>query len=129
MSRERKKYYVDGLEKRVDLCTKENQLLQKQIKQLKEQNRFVYLSFLKYNFDFEISICFLISELSTKLQKMQSCLVTLLKKSNKAKLSTTILFLSFFMTFCVYPLFDSKTSITTGNSIQVVPYTGGKFNN
>ena len=43
MSRERKKCYVDGLEKRVDTCTKENQLLHKQIKQLKDQNKFVFL--------------------------------------------------------------------------------------
>ncbi len=38
MSRERKKKYVDGLEKRVDLCTKENKMLQKQVQMLKSQN-------------------------------------------------------------------------------------------
>jgi hypothetical protein len=38
MSRERKKKYVDGLEKRVDLCTKENKMLQKEIQSLKSQN-------------------------------------------------------------------------------------------
>ena len=62
----------------------------------------------------------------TKLQKMQTCLISILSKSNKAKLSTTILFLSFFMTFCIYPLFDSKQSLST-NSIQAVPFTGGNY--
>jgi hypothetical protein len=38
VSRERKKKYVDGLEKRVDLCTKENEDLQKQVSQLKNHN-------------------------------------------------------------------------------------------
>ena len=55
---------------------------------------------------------------------MQTCLISLLGKSSKAKLSTTILFLSFFMTFCVYPLFDSKPNMVA-NSVQVIPYIGG----
>lgn len=39
VSRERKKLYVDGLEKRVDMCTKENENLLNQVKTLKNQNK------------------------------------------------------------------------------------------
>jgi cyclic AMP-responsive element-binding protein 3 len=40
-SRERKKTYIEGLEKRVDACTKENKFLHDQIKLLKAQNRYL----------------------------------------------------------------------------------------
>ncbi len=40
ISRERKKKYVDGLEKRVDQCTKENHDLHKKVKLLTTQNRY-----------------------------------------------------------------------------------------
>ena len=38
ISRERKKKYVDGLEQRVEMTTKENEQLHKQIKSLKNEN-------------------------------------------------------------------------------------------
>ena len=37
-SRKRKMGYVDGLEKRVKLCTQENQQLQKKVNSLEKQN-------------------------------------------------------------------------------------------
>lgn len=73
---------MDGLEKRVDLCTKENEHLHKQVKLLQTQN----------------------SQLVTKLQSLQSYLSSLLNKHKKS--STAVLFMSFFITFCVYPYMD-----------------------
>ena len=40
VSRERKKKYVDGLEKRVDLCTKENETLLNRVRILETQNKY-----------------------------------------------------------------------------------------
>jgi hypothetical protein len=52
---------------------------------------------------------------------MQKCLVTLINKSNKPKISVCVLFVSFLVTFCVYPLFDSKQTQVT-NEIAVISY-------
>lgn len=52
---------------------------------------------------------------------MQKCLLTLLNKSNKPKISVCVLFVSFLVTFCVYPLFDSKQTQVT-SEIAVVPH-------
>lgn len=86
VSRERKKLYVDGLEKRVDMCTKENENLLSQVKLLKNQN----------------------SDLMKKLNGMQSILSRLLNQNKKA--STAVLFISCFITFCAYPYIDLNES-------------------
>lgn len=82
LSRERKKTYVNGLEKRIDTCTKENEKLHKTIKGLKSQNM----------------------QLFTKMKEMQVHLNTLLSKHKKT--STAVLFISFFVTFYAYPYLE-----------------------
>jgi hypothetical protein len=59
---------------------------------------------------------------------MQTYIVTMLGRTNGKKISTTILFVSFFITLCVYPLFDSKMEIDSSRttSLQAVQYYGGK---
>ncbi|RNA06411.1 Cyclic AMP-responsive element-binding 3 3 [Brachionus plicatilis] len=82
VSRERKKNYIDGLEKRVDLCTKENEQLQNEVKSLKSKN----------------------FELMKELQKMQGLVTTLFTKNKKS--STAVLLVSFLITFCIFPHID-----------------------
>jgi hypothetical protein len=94
LSRERKKKYMNGLEKRIDICTKENEILHKTIKNLKHQNM----------------------ELFTKMKQLQSHLNSLITKNKKA--STVVLFISFFMTFYAYPYLDMSDMgvVSTGTN-------------
>lgn len=101
VSRERKKKYVDGLEKRVELTTKENEELHKQIKKLKSEN----------------------SELSSQLKRIQNFMAEILNKNKKS--STVVLFVSLLITFCVYPLFNiDEDSSLIENSLKSVPIKG-----
>lgn len=78
-SRERKKKYVTGLEKRVEYCTKMNDELLLENKLLKSQK----------------------TKLVTKLKNMQQLMNEMFTKHKKS--STAVLFVSFFITFCIYP--------------------------
>ncbi|CAF0950799.1 unnamed protein product [Brachionus calyciflorus] len=89
ISRERKKKYVDGLEKRVDLCTKENDQLQSEVKSLKSKNL----------------------ELMKELQKMQALITSLVTKNKKS--STAVLFVSFLITFCIFPNMSIEEDINS----------------
>lgn len=94
MSRERKKNYVEGLEKRVDLCTKDNENLNKQVRTLQTQNTL----------------------LMSKLQDLQKYLSSVLNRHKKS--STAVLFVSFFITFWVYPFMD----ISDTNDVYALSY-------
>lgn len=91
ISRERKKSYIDGLEKRVDLCTREKEELQNQVKSLKSKN----------------------FELMKELNKMQALVTSLFTKNKKP--STALLLVSFLITFCLFPHFD----ISEGDSFAL----------
>ena len=59
--------------------------------------------------------------LMKKLQSMQESMSALFKKHKKA--STAILFVSFLLTFCVYPYANDDTSKYEG-TFQSLPYKG-----
>lgn len=50
----------------------------------------------------------------SKMQSMQSCLALLLNKHKKS--STAVLFVSFLITFCIYPYVDESSGIETALS-------------
>ncbi len=100
-SRERKKKYVNGLEKRVEYCSKMNDELLRENKLLKSQN----------------------SQLITKMQNMQEYVNELFKKHKKS--STAVLFVSFLLTFCFYPISDTVSQSEVYQSkFQVIPFKG-----
>jgi hypothetical protein len=100
-SRERKKKYVSGLEKRVEYCTRMNEELVRENKLLKSQN----------------------SQIMTKMQSMQEFVNDLFRKHKKA--STTVLFVSFLLTFCIYPYSETVgESEVYQSKFQVIPFKG-----
>lgn len=99
-SRERKKKYVNGLEKRVEYCTKMNETLSKENKLLKNQN----------------------VQLVTKLKEMQKCMNELFRKHKRT--STAMLFVSFLVMFFVYPTSDPAIEEKHVTRFQSIPFKG-----
>lgn len=99
-SRERKKKYVNGLEKRVEYCTKMNETLSKENKLLKNQN----------------------VQLVTKLKEMQKCMNELFRKHKRT--STAMLFVSFLVMFFVYPTADPAIEEKHVTRFQSIPFKG-----
>ena len=61
------------------------------------------------------------------MQNMQSCLSSLLNRHKKS--STAVLFVTFFLTFCVYPYLDTSESKMDGTVLPTLPYTSKLFKN
>lgn len=103
-SRKRKMGYVDGLEKRVKLCTQENQQLQKKVNSLEKQN----------------------VSLLTQLKKLQS-LVTL-KSTRTAQASTCVMVLLLSFAFLIVPNFNPFNDQDSLEALKSIPLPGKSRN-
>lgn len=65
--------------------------------------------------------------MSTKLKEMQKFLTDILNKNKKS--STVVLFVSFLITFCVYPYMNisDENSSTLESSLRSVPFKGFNY--
>lgn len=103
-SRKRKMGYVDGLEKRVKLCTQENQQLQKKVQALEKQN----------------------VSLVSQLKKLQSLLS--LKSTRTAQASTCVMVLLLSFAFLVVPNFNPFNDQDSVDELKTIPLPGNSRN-
>ncbi|KAL3866182.1 hypothetical protein ACJMK2_043550 [Sinanodonta woodiana] len=103
-SRKRKQGYVDGLEKRVKVCTQENQMLHKKIQTLEKQNE----------------------TLLSQLKKLQTFFQA--KTGRTAQASTCVMVLLLSFAFLVVPSFNPFGNPDGLENIKKIPVPGNSRN-
>lgn len=103
-SRKRKMGYVDGLEKRVKLCTQENQNLHKKVHSLEKQN----------------------VTLMSQLKKLQTLIS--LKSTRTAQASTCVMVLLLSFAFLVVPNFNPFHDQDSLDDLKTIPLPGKSRN-
>lgn len=98
-SRKRKMTYVEGLEKRVKMCTTENAQLQKKVGQLETQNQ----------------------TLMQQLKKLQTFIVS---KTSKPQTSTCVMVLLLSFAFLIVPNFNPFKSFDSISEVRNIPIPG-----
>ncbi|XP_071167924.1 cyclic AMP-responsive element-binding protein 3-like protein 1 isoform X2 [Mytilus edulis] len=98
-SRKRKMGYVEGLEKRVKMCTSENANLKKKVDGLEQQNQ----------------------TLMQQLKKLQTFLVS---KTSKPQTSTCVMVLLLSFAFIIVPTFNPFKSFDSLTGVRNVPIPG-----